>query len=371
MRSKCAGLVAALICLGAGAAEAAPLGTSFTYQGQLQDSGVPLDGSADVLFRLFDAAIGGTQIGSAQQASGILVEKGLFTANVDFGASSLNGDARWLELSVRSPAGGGPFTTLAPRQPVTGTPYALQTRGLHVTAANDVGIGTAAPAKKLTVAGDMEIGTHSGDYRHMRIGGGNCSGFLYGSYPALGDGIHMGYNYYADAGGAHRIVATDGRTSRLSLGYGYAAIATGGINQVPVNRLTISSTGEVGLGTDSPAVKLDVRGNLKFGPAGQYFASGGDEGLRMMRGIIDAAGTVLQGVGFTAARTGIGTYRITFNIGFTGLPSSTATAMWTSSPRSCSIGNGSTQNVVYVTTRDNAGNYVDCGFHFTVIGPRF
>src|SRR5690606_1852744 len=33
-----------------------------------------------------------------------------------------------------------------------------------------------------TAAGNLSLGTGSGDYRHMRIGGGNSDGFLYGSY---------------------------------------------------------------------------------------------------------------------------------------------------------------------------------------------
>jgi hypothetical protein len=41
-----------------------PLNTAFTYQGELAGGGVPVTGAYDVRFRLFDAASGGTQIGS-------------------------------------------------------------------------------------------------------------------------------------------------------------------------------------------------------------------------------------------------------------------------------------------------------------------
>src|SRR5207244_3413240 len=77
---------------------------------------------------------------------------------IDFGAAAFNGDARWLEIAVRSPAGGGTFTTLSPRQPLTGAPYALQTRGLYVDTTGKVGIGTTAPAWRLEVdAGGLEV----------------------------------------------------------------------------------------------------------------------------------------------------------------------------------------------------------------------
>src|SRR5262249_33367449 len=57
----------------------------------------------------------------------------------------------------------------------------------------NVGIG-APPNKALTVNGDAELGTAFNDYHALRIGGGTSNGFLYTSYPALGDGIHLGYN---------------------------------------------------------------------------------------------------------------------------------------------------------------------------------
>src|SRR5438309_2845027 len=49
-----------------------------------------------------------------------------------------------------------------------------------------------------TVRGDVTVGTGSSDYRKLIMGGGNSFGYLYGSYPRYGDGIHLGYNYFAD-----------------------------------------------------------------------------------------------------------------------------------------------------------------------------
>jgi len=48
---------------------------------------------------------------------------------LDFGSSAFSGDSRWLEIAVRCPAGGGPYTSLDPRQPLTAAPYALYARG--------------------------------------------------------------------------------------------------------------------------------------------------------------------------------------------------------------------------------------------------
>jgi hypothetical protein len=132
-----------------------PLGTDFTYQGQIKVSGVPLTGTADVTFSLWDAASGGGQVGSSVSVSGISVVNGLFRVTLDFGAAAFNGDARWLQLAVRSPAGSGGYTTLSPRHPLTVTPYALQTRGLFVDSSLNVGVGTSSPGYKLDVAGTV------------------------------------------------------------------------------------------------------------------------------------------------------------------------------------------------------------------------
>lgn len=101
------------------------LGTGFTYQGRLDADAVPLNGTADFQFSLYDAPTLGTLLAGPVTVASITVADGLFTAQVDFGAAAFNGDARWLQIAVRAPAGGGPYTPLSPRQPVTPAPYAL------------------------------------------------------------------------------------------------------------------------------------------------------------------------------------------------------------------------------------------------------
>jgi hypothetical protein len=105
---------------------ASPLGTAFTYHGQLQQSGSPVNSLCDFQFSLWDASTTGTLIGTTQAVNNVSVSNGLFTALLDFGAGAFNGDARWLEIAVRAPASGDTFTLLAPRQAITATPYALQ-----------------------------------------------------------------------------------------------------------------------------------------------------------------------------------------------------------------------------------------------------
>jgi hypothetical protein len=114
------------LSLGA-ARPASPLsveGSGFTYQGQLQLGGAPANGQFDLIFSLYDAATGGNLASAPITLTNQTVSSGLFTASLDFGQSVFYGDGRWLQIAIRS-SGGGSFTTLSPRQPITPAPFAL------------------------------------------------------------------------------------------------------------------------------------------------------------------------------------------------------------------------------------------------------
>lgn len=165
----------------------AQLGSGFTYQGRLEQSGAPLNGTADLRFRLFDASTGGTPLGAAVPVNNVSVADGLVNAVVDFGADAFHGNARFLEIAVRSPAGSGSFVTLTPRQPITAAPYATfaarpwVTNGSHLTySEGSVGIaGTNSnPALSLSRDWDNENGalTLLGDRPTLRWTGGTGVG---------------------------------------------------------------------------------------------------------------------------------------------------------------------------------------------------
>ena len=99
--------------------------TSFSYQGELRVLNQPGNTTAAMRFRLYDASIGGTQIGPMIQPSAIAIVEGRFTTTLDFGPGVFNGQARWLEIDVRTPANGGAFTTISPRQLLMSVPYAV------------------------------------------------------------------------------------------------------------------------------------------------------------------------------------------------------------------------------------------------------
>jgi len=106
-------------------AAATPLGSAFTYQGRLTDSGSPPTAQYDLQFTLFDQSSGGIQIAGPITLDNVQVTNGLFTVQLDFGAGAFNGDNRFLAIGVRPGASTGAFTLLTTRQQLTATPYAL------------------------------------------------------------------------------------------------------------------------------------------------------------------------------------------------------------------------------------------------------
>lgn len=127
-------LILCCLLLGGIVSGAVPMGTAFTYQGHLTTAGAPANGRYDLLFTLQDSLTAGNQIGSVVSSVGTPVSNGDFTVAVDFGAA-FNGDARWLEISVRT-NGTGSYATLSPRQPLSPAPYAVEAAGFLGTIAD-------------------------------------------------------------------------------------------------------------------------------------------------------------------------------------------------------------------------------------------
>jgi hypothetical protein len=97
--------------------------SAFTYQGELRVSGQSASTPHDFRFELYDAASGGTQIGPTVNADAVPIVDGLFSSQLDFGASQFAGDRQWLQIAVR-PTGNGAYQPLSPRTEITATPYA-------------------------------------------------------------------------------------------------------------------------------------------------------------------------------------------------------------------------------------------------------
>jgi hypothetical protein len=100
------------------AAGGIPLGTAITYQGRLAAGGVPFSGPIHASFRLYDAAVDGSLVGTEQVFPALDVVDGMFVADLDFGDGVFVATARWMEIEIDG-------EILTPRQPVLPAPLAL------------------------------------------------------------------------------------------------------------------------------------------------------------------------------------------------------------------------------------------------------
>lgn len=171
--------VLAVLMLSAGPTWAQPLGTAFSYQGELQSGGQPVTGVHDLEFRLFNAAAGGTQQGATLCADNVAVTNGRFTVRLDFGGQ-FSGQARFLEIRVRADTGlscgnATGYTLLSPRQEATPAPNAVfasnaATAATATTAGDAATLAGQSPAFYTnasnltagTLAGARLAGTYSG-----------------------------------------------------------------------------------------------------------------------------------------------------------------------------------------------------------------
>jgi hypothetical protein len=160
---------------------------------------------------------------------------------LDFGSNVFNGNAKWLEISVRPGDSNdvNDYVTLNPRQEVTSTPYSLHTRGIFVDNAENVGIGTINPTGKLHVDGGKAVDNMDGNGIMIKAqDGGNTT------------------QYSGRSGGD--IILLPGKGGLGGLG-------------------GLGLPGKVGIGTEEPEVMLDVRGDIQVDQKIQAYDSGGLE----------------------------------------------------------------------------------------------
>lgn len=243
------------------AAKGEPVGAAFTYQGQLKDGGVPINGLADFHFTLWDMENEGSSIAS-EGFEAVQIDNGLFSVELNFGATAFTGEARWLEIAVAYPTGEGGWTTLTPRQPLTPAPYALYAlsgaggsggeshwslNGNHIYNNNSgkVGIGTSNPEFTLEVYDSGNIGTPP-----TTLG-------LHWKKLIFPDPVHDWF-YFAVGGGlanmtsGTRWVREAGTDLHFQTQEDYQ---TG----LPSTQMVLDAGGRIGIGTSNPQSPLHVK----------------------------------------------------------------------------------------------------------------
>ncbi len=172
----------------------AAIGSGFNYQGELLEAGTAVNGNFDFAFGLYDALIGGTQIGSNVIKNNRPVANGIFSIeDIDFGNAAYTGDALWLSVTVRETGNPGSETTLSPRQKIHAVPYAVQAEfgttpwtengttvsyngSAELTGTTSVNSGNGGLSVGDTNSSHMTI---DGDDIQRRINGSNDPGTMY------------------------------------------------------------------------------------------------------------------------------------------------------------------------------------------------
>ncbi len=293
MRSLVRIVVLTLVCL-TGGRSVAQSTDAITYQGELRKDGQVLNDTADMVFRLYDAATGGVQIGSSVSVNALMVIDGRFTASLDFGPGAFDGNARWLEIDVRSPAGSGSYTTLTTRQSVTAAPMAL-----FALAGNEGPQGPPGPQGPQGDTGPQGPPGPQGDPGPQGPQGPQGDTGPQGPQGPPGadgsdalwtvSGSTMYYNNgFVGIGRSTPLTSTEifGIHSPTTTDFGGMYVSTGGGSSLPfygyasgntsaftyletatgswklttdgVDRLTVKSDGLVGIGTTTPAYQLSV-----------------------------------------------------------------------------------------------------------------
>ncbi len=240
-RRLAAGLAIAVL---AATAQAQVAASDFTYQGRLESGGATANGTFDMQFRLFDAAVAGTQVGPTATNPAVQVDQGLFTIPLDFGAAALqSGQQRWIEISVRNP-GAPTYTTLSPRQKLTQAPLAT-TSYFPWTPSNFAGPRTVFNGSFVGINRTQQLGSAEFFGIRTTLGGNNYGGMYIQTDSADGRPFYG----YTTQGGATGWTYLDGATQSWRLW----------LNQ---DRITVTPDGNVGIGTTTPTAKLTVDGQL-------------------------------------------------------------------------------------------------------------
>jgi hypothetical protein len=235
---------ALLFCALAAVADVAP---TMNYQGMLyDDQGQPLQGLHDLTFKIYPTPSGFTTpaLWSEWQRE-VPITDGLFSVMLGtyetLSAGLFANEELWLAVAVDDD------DEMSPRMPLTSVPYSFRTAvadsaissggadgdwtvsgdNMYASVSGNIGIGTSNPPARLSIdGGNAESG--------LRVAWGNNYGNLYGEFKHQGSG-GLVINSRAGGGWADIRFQTENNT-----------------------KMFIERAGNVGIGTESPARKLEV-----------------------------------------------------------------------------------------------------------------
>ena len=149
-----------------------PADNTFTYQGRLDASGQPHNGSVVMDFRLYSVPTGGRTPLATDLGNSVQVSDGLFQVELDFGRQPFD-EGLWLDITVNG-------QVLNPRQPIKGTPFAnLAQRARSAQALDgDCPSPTGAPDDEMVRVGGICIDVYEASLWDAPLGGNQITGAI-------------------------------------------------------------------------------------------------------------------------------------------------------------------------------------------------
>jgi len=229
--------------------EPGPIGTAITYQGQL--TGAPPNSTAFLRFSLWDTE---SSTNTDNRVSGevtrtVTLVDSVFTTDVDFGVSVQRQKALYIQIEAATLSVAGPYTTLTPRQRITGAPLALQLKGVTVDTNNQVGVGGIEdPQFVLETNGRIRVRGDAG-------ASGGSPGIWFSSPNSSGVQVNRGFvgqlndNNLGFFNGSWQLLLNDNGNVNIGDPSGTA----------PAERLTVTGN-----------IQLNTAGRLSFGAVGNF-----------------------------------------------------------------------------------------------------
>ena len=277
------------------------LGTAIRFTPtKLKVNGQPINGTFDMRFKLFDAPSAGTQIGSTVIKTGISVVGGaVATQALNFGEDAFDGDARWIEVSVRQ--GNQAFTIIGAREKLRPVPFALALPGLYTqqneTSPNIIG-GVAGNIVADGVVGATINGGGKLDFDRINSVIGDFGTVCGGLQNTSGPECTIGGGIANEAGGSRSTIGGGGVNSTASfastIGGGQAnnalannsTVAGGQNNTASADSATVGgglnnttsgvhATVSGGLGNSANGVRATIGGGLSNLASGETSVAGG------------------------------------------------------------------------------------------------
>jgi len=196
----------------------------FTYQGVLQDAGVPANGLYNISLQITDAEVGGAIIGGGFAFANVQIVDGLFQLEFDPGDIFSSQDV-WLEVTVELVGGNDAPVTLTPNTKITAAPKA-QYASVAETAMNAP--WTVAPgvitygdgndrvfinrSSPITSAEFFGVHGNSSSFNGMYVSGPSPSSPFYGY--SVGGAISA-YHYYNSISDAWILYSNGGEAMRI------------------------------------------------------------------------------------------------------------------------------------------------------------